>query len=65
MYMKFLKYFRKQDSETEKIKKSVDDRFIADAYESVKEDIESLRQYDRGEKTIHAPDLRNPVHRVQ
>jgi hypothetical protein len=37
---------------------------ISGAYKTRKDDIDSLRRYDRGEKTIDAPDLGNLVQRL-
>jgi hypothetical protein len=41
--------------------KKANKQLIERAYQRRIKDIESLRQYDRGEKEIHAPDIRNIV----
>ena len=38
---------------------------LSDAYHSVEREIDSLRQYDRGEKHIDAPDLRSAVRNIR
>lgn len=52
------------DGETRHVISSVDEGVITLAYESLSEEINSLRQYDMGEKKIDAPDLRNLVQSV-
>lgn len=43
--------------EIAKITTSVTPEAISSAYDKRKKEITSLRQYDRGEKTIDAPDI--------
>lgn len=57
--------FLKGRSETTKVVSSVSKDTISGAYTRRSADIDSLRQYDRGEKTIHAPNLRDTLSRVR
>lgn len=45
--------------------KTITDAAITAAYKRRIKDIESLRQYDRGEKEIHAPNIRDIVQDVR
>ncbi len=47
------------DSKT--VREAVNSALIADVYRQREKEIDSLRQYDRGEKIIHAPNLRSIV----
>ncbi len=61
-YMKLFSWFAKKNTEeTKLIRNKVDASFIDASFKKVSKEIESLRKYDRGEKEIHAPNLRNLV----
>ncbi len=48
---------KKSFDESQTVRKAVNRDLIAEVYREREQDIESLRQYDRGEKVIHAPNL--------
>ena len=49
------------EEETRKLVRAIDKLFIQRAFLRRAKEIESLRKHDRGEKTIHAPDTREPL----
>ncbi len=51
-------------NETSIVVSSATEKVLSDAYSSVEKEIESLKQYDRGEKDIHAPDLRSALRSI-
>ncbi len=51
--------------ETSKLVAAVDKPLIERAFLRRAKEIESLRKHDRGEKTIHAPDIRTLVRGVR
>lgn len=55
--MKFT--FFKKNKEAEVIRQNSGGLFVDSVFKKVSKEIESLRQYDRGEKEIHAPNLRS------
>ena len=61
----FLKSLFLNRSEVEKLVASVNTEVINAAYRNLKYEIESLRQYDRGEKNIDAPNLGATVRDLQ
>lgn len=54
----------RQRAEVKRLSAAATPAAIQAAYSRRKKEIESLRQYDRGEKKIVAPDLRTLVRRV-
>jgi hypothetical protein len=62
-YTKYMFGFLKRHSGT--AKKAVNREVIERAYLTREKDIDSLRLYDRGEKQIHAPNLRDLVSRIR
>ena len=64
--MNLFKWFNSNKSaDTKKIVSSVNERTISKAYHDLSQEINSLRQYDRGEKKIDAPDIKRAVQRVR
>jgi hypothetical protein len=55
--MKFIRNLVNKNSSSKESGKKISAKLISDAYETRKKEIESLREYDRGEKEIHAPRL--------
>lgn len=51
--------------ESKLIRQKVDGAFINASLNKVSKEIESLRKYDKGEKEIHAPNLRDLVRNLQ
>jgi hypothetical protein len=62
---RIVKNLFKSNNETCFVVDNVDKIAISKAYKSVEQDIESLRKYDNGEKTINAPDLKTVVRNVR
>jgi hypothetical protein len=56
--MKFLKYIIKNKSTSDTLDEAVSRSSILGAFEDRKEEIESLKKYDRGEKEITPPRLK-------
>ncbi|HEY4486250.1 MAG TPA: hypothetical protein VJB70_00765 [Candidatus Paceibacterota bacterium] len=63
--MKFFNWLLGRNNETKKVISSVDEKVIDSAYNRRVKDIDSLRQYDRGEKEIYAPNLKNTLQGVR
>lgn len=59
----FRNLFKKADETT--VTRSVNRRVISDSYKKIEKEIDSLRLYDKGEKKIDAPNLRDAVRGVQ
>ena len=59
MKFNFKIFTNKNDSK--ELRQKVTSKLILDAYDSRKEEIESLRKYDRGEKTITPSSLKRLV----
>lgn len=62
--MKWLLGFLNIRNEIKVLRDSVDETVINHAYNTRIKEIESLRKYDRGEKHIDAPNLRNFVRSI-
>ena len=60
-----IKFFAKRSKSTKDIVSAVSHVVIHNAYRRREKEIESLRQYDRGEKQIYAPDIRTLVRGVR
>lgn len=60
-----MKDFFNKEKETNHVVTSVNEGVISDAYDSVEQEIESLRKYDKGEKEIDAQDLTVAVRSVR
>lgn len=54
----------KKEKEVETLREKVTQSSIMSAYKTREKEIESLRKYDRGEKTIIAPDIRALVQSI-
>lgn len=65
LLMNFLRFLSANTRETTKLVAAVDKPLIERAFLRRAKEIESLRQHDRGEKTIHAPDIRTLVRGVR
>ncbi len=63
--MNLLRFLTGNTRETSKLVAAVDKPLIERAFLRRAKEIESLRKYDRGEKTIHAPDIRALVRGVR
>jgi hypothetical protein len=63
--MKLLRLLTSNTRETSKLVAAVDKPLIERAFLRRAKEIESLRKHDRGEKTIHAPDIRTLVRGVR
>ena len=63
--MKLLHFLTGHTHETSKLVAAVDKPLIERAFLRRAKEIESLRKHDRGEKTIHAPDIRTLVRGVR
>ena len=61
MSWKVFSFTPKLRGESKIVREAVNSALIADVYRQREQEIESLRQYDRGEKVIHAPNLRDIV----
>lgn len=61
--MLMLKFWKKNKNtdQTAVLRQKVTKQSISNAYNKRSTEIESLRKYDRGEKTINAPDIRAAV----
>ena len=59
--VKFIKNFFKRNKKVSALKENVSDELISNAYKVREKEIESLRKYDRGEKTITPSNLRKVV----
>ena len=55
----------KSSREARQVESAVNQRVIRDTYKNIEKELNSLRAHDRGEKTIHAPDLRTAVRGIQ
>jgi len=55
---KILNFFLRSTNKNT-LSKKITDKDIKDAYTKRKKEIESLLEYDKGNKTINAPDLQN------
>ncbi len=64
MWKRIQNYFQ-GGAEARRVASSVNESVISGAYNSVAREIESLSAYDRGEKNIDAPSLRDTVRRIQ
>jgi len=53
-----------RNADSKKVTESINTRVIKNAYQRRKKEIDSLRQYDRGEKNIDAPNLKSTVPNV-
>ena len=63
--MNMLKLFKKRNNTKDKtLNRQVSEEVIDRAYKIRKEEIESLRKYDKGEKTITPSNLRNIVRSI-
>ncbi len=58
--MKIFDWIKAQNNE-EKALSGIDREAISRAYTRREKEIESLREYDRGNKVIDAPNLKTPV----
>jgi hypothetical protein len=56
----FLKFFSAKNKDIDVFSDSVEPQ-IKESLKRREKEIESLKLYDRGEKTIHAPDIKNIV----
>lgn len=45
--------------------KKITQEVISDVYTDIKPSLDSLKAYDKGEKEIHAPDLRTTLSHIQ
>ena len=63
--MNLLRFLNDNTRETSKLFAAVDRPLIERAFLRRAKEIESLRKHDRGEKTIHAPDIRTIVRGVR
>lgn len=61
MIMKFIKNLFKRNKDVTTFRENVSDELILNAYKTREKEIESLRKYDRGEKTITPSNLREVV----
>lgn len=59
--MKFLRNLFKRNTSISTLRENVSDELISNAYKTREKEIESLRKYDRGEKTITPSNLRKIV----
>lgn len=63
--MNLFRFLTGNARETSKLVAAVDKPLIERAFLRRAKEIESLRKHDRGEKTIHAPDIRTLVRGVR
>ena len=59
--MKKLLNFLRRNSSVVALRNNISDKVISNAYKTREKEIESLRKYDRGEKTITPSNLTNIV----
>ena len=62
--MKSLKNLFKRNKDISTFRENISDELISNAYKTREKEIESLRKYDRGEKTITPSNLRNTVQNI-
>ena len=58
-------FLKKSPDETGKIVDSINSKVLSDSYIAIEDELNSLRLYDKGEKEIHAPDIKNIVRNLQ
>lgn len=63
--MRLFRFLTDNTPETIKLVAAVDKPLIERAFLRRSKEIESLRKHDRGETTMHAPDIRTLVRDVQ
>lgn len=62
--MKFIKNLFKRNKDLVTFRENVSDELISNAYKTREKEIESLRKYDRGEKTITPSNLKKLVQSI-
>lgn len=55
----------KNSNETQKVVSGATHKVISNAYTRKEEALNSLKQYDRGEKQINAPDIKDTLQHVR
>ncbi len=57
-------FWKKNNTEAEDLRRNSKGDFVESVFKKVSLEIESLRKYDRGEKKIDAPNIRNLVRNI-
>ena len=58
-FMKFIKNLFKRSNAVQTFRENISEEVISTAFKTREKEIESLRKYDRGEKTITPSNLKN------
>lgn len=60
-FFKILKAMTMKNQEAHRVTSRVTKKAIENSYRRVENELESLKQYDQGEKMIDAPNLKSPL----